>query len=784
MTATASAMTLPRAPRNAGSSYQNSMPSHYSKGARVLSMLAFSYVAFAFINERFLHLFARADGTAPLWLSHWTEYAVILAFGVWRTLAEKNPYTRKRLGFLISAVAVFWWIIPDYLRLPEPYIGALPGQPIFPQLHAPGTLTFFTILLLVLLFGRRVVCGWNCPCVGIRETVGFAFREKTLRSSTAWNWRYTKWFFFALYMIAFVLIMFSGTAYVSPFYSGFLALVGVTYFGSFFIAPLTGNRFYCRYLCPYGATFGLLNHIGYYGIRMDKDACVDCRRCEQVCDMGIPVWQQGKDHGRVTGLEDCMGCGRCVVSCPTDALEFRDVRNEFLPKLRMDGSYLLKRASPSEIAPRIEPSKRAASVRREDWQEDCQSLSLIDAMAQAQRCLDCGVPGCQNACPLHNRIPEWLQALGKGDVEAAAAISHSTSNLPEICGTVCPSHRLCEGACTLNARNGAVIIGALERFVTEEAFRKGWTPQGRKGPANGKTVSIIGAGPAGLACADELNKSGFDVTVYDKRDEIGGLLTYGVPSFKLDKAAIVRRRRLFEEAGINFVLGVDVDSQRLQRLIDTNDAVFLGSGAQRPRVTNLSGQELEGLSDGLEHLSILNTSRLCASQAAPDMMGKRVLVLGGGDTAIDCARSAVRQGSADVTIAYRRGPEQMRAFPKEIAYAREEGVNFAFHQTPEALVGEEKLRGIRFNNSADGHGNVHACDVAIVAFGQDADDNGWLKHLNIATDDRGFFVVDENGGTTHPKVFVGGDNSHGPDLVVTAVAAGRRASQGILASLQ
>ncbi len=777
-------MNLPRTPRAVGAFQQDSLPSRYSAGVRLLSMLAFSYVAFAYVNERFLHWFARADGEAPWWLSHWTEYAVILAFGVWRTLAERNPYTRKRLAFLVGAVAVFWWIIPDYLRLPEPYIGALPRQPIFPQLHAPGTLTFFAILLLVLLFGRRVVCGWNCPCVGIRETVGFAFREKTLRSGTAWNWRYTKWFFFALYMIAFVLIMFSATAYVSPFYGGFLALVGVTYFGSFFIAPLTGNRFYCRYLCPYGATFGLLNHIGYYGIRMDRDACVDCRRCEQACDMGIPVWRQGRDHGRVTGLEDCMGCGRCLLSCPTDALEFRDVRNEFLPRLRMNGSYLLQRPGPPEIAPRMEPPRRAAAARREDWEEDRQPLSLNDAMAQARRCLDCGVPGCQNACPLHNRIPQWLHALGKGDIETAAAISHATSNLPEICGSVCPSHRLCEGACTLKTRNGPVIIGALERCVSEEAFRRGWKPQGRKAPAKGKTIAVVGAGPAGLACADELNQSGFDVTVFDKRDEIGGLLTYGVPSFKLDKAAIARRRSMLEDAGIRFSLGVDVDAERLQRLIDSNDAVFLGSGAQQPRAVNLSGQKLEGVIDGLAYLAALNASRLRTSGAAAEMAGKHVLVLGGGDTAIDCARSAVRQGAREVTIAYRRGPERMRASSKEIAAAREEGINFAFYKTPEEFVGEDKLQGIRFEEKAGGQGMVHACNVAIVAFGQEADDNGWLKRLNIATDERGFVAADEYGRTTHPKVFVGGDNSHGPDLVVTAVAAGRRASQGIQASLQ
>ena len=171
-------------------------------------MLAFGYVAFAFVNGRFLHWFERARRSAVV-AEPLDRVRRDPVFGVWRALAERNPYTRKRLVFLIGAVAVFWRIIPDYLRLPEPYVGALPGQPIFPQLHAPGTLTFFAILLLVLLFGRRVDAGWNCPCVGIRETVGFAFREKTLRGGKAWNWRYIKWFFFALYMIAFVLIMFS-----------------------------------------------------------------------------------------------------------------------------------------------------------------------------------------------------------------------------------------------------------------------------------------------------------------------------------------------------------------------------------------------------------------------------------------------------------------------------------------------------------------------------------------------------------------------------------------------
>jgi ferredoxin len=531
----------PRAPRPAGGGAQDSMPSRYSAGIRALSMLAFAYVVFAFVNARMLHWFEGSDGEPPVWLSHWTEYGVILGFGIWRTLSERNPYTRKRLGFLTAAVAVFWWLLPSYLRIPEPFVGALPGVPVLPQLHAPGTLTFFITLLLVFLFGRRVICGWNCPCVGIRETVGFAFRDRTVRSDTAWRWRHTKWVFFALYLGVFALVMIPGAPYVSPVYSAFLGIVAVTYFGSFFVAPLVGNRFYCRYLCPYGATFGLLNHVGFYGIRMDRDKCVDCRRCEQVCDMGIPVWGQGKEHGRVTGLEDCMGCGRCVVSCPTDALEFRDFRNEFMPRLRMNASYLLKRSEPPELKPRIDPPKRPAGERRRDWREDRRAPTLAEARAQASRCLDCGVPGCRDACPLHNRIPEWMEALAQGDVERAAAIGGSTSNMPEICGALCPKERLCEGGCTLRPHEGAVTIGALEQFVQEEASRQGWRPERPTSPPTGGAAAVIGAGPAGLACADELNKAGVSVTLYDRNETAGGLLSHGVPPLKLAHDAVARR---------------------------------------------------------------------------------------------------------------------------------------------------------------------------------------------------------------------------------------------------
>ena len=628
------------------------------------------------------------------------------------------------------------------------------------------------------LFGRRLICGWNCPCVGIRETVGFAFRTDTPRSDRAWRWRHLKWFFFVLYMIVFALIVIPGSPYVSPIYRGFLALLVVPYFATLLLSPLIGNRSWCRFGCPYAATFSLLNKVGFFGVAMDRDRCIDCRRCEQVCDMAIPIWRQGQDTGRVTAIEECMGCGRCIVSCPTDALEFRDVRNRFLPNLRMNGSHLLWRSETPALPPRVEPPMRPASERKADWHEDLRPLSLEEAVAAARRCIDCGVPGCRNACPLENRIPEWLEALGAGQVEAAATIIQSTSNFPEICGTVCPHHRLCEGGCTLDAAGGPVTIGALERFVTSEAMKRGWHPP-MAAKTNGRTAAMIGAGPAGLACADELNKAGFQVTVFDKRGEAGGMLAYGAPSFRLDKSILVDRRTLLQEAGVRFEFGVEVDETMMHGLVETNDAVFLGMGAQASRPADLPGRELAGVIDGLAYLFAVNASRLGESASPPEVRGRRVLVLGGGDTAIDCARSAVRDGAASVTVAYRRGPEKMRASPEEVTLAGEEGVDFAYHKAPLAFVGEERVEGVRFAAHDGGGGEVLAGDVVVVAIGMLADPPDWLDTLSIATDAGGLIEVDPTGRTTNPKVFAGGDNTHGPDLVVTAIAAGRRASRGI-----
>ncbi len=307
---------------------QASVAGRYSWQVRALCLLAFGLAFFGWLNERQLHWFHN-----PVWLNHFTEYLIILGFGIWRIVAERNPYTRKRLIVLVSCVTVLWWLIPWALPFTEPYFGNLISPPVFPSLHTPGTVTFFLTLIAVVLFGRRVICGWNCPCVGVRETVGFAFRKDTVKSGAAWKFRHSKWLFFAMYVIAsFIIILFSPTGWKATYLTVFYGIIGITYFGTFFVAPLVGNRFYCRYLCGYGATFGLLNRIGFFRIDYDAHTCSDCGLCMKVCDMGIPIVGLGKKHGNVN-VADCMGCGRCITECPTKSLAFHDIRNVVLPAL-------------------------------------------------------------------------------------------------------------------------------------------------------------------------------------------------------------------------------------------------------------------------------------------------------------------------------------------------------------------------------------------------------------------------------------------------------------------
>ncbi len=758
--------TLKYRARSKAATGQGTLPRRYRWWVMALSMAAFTVAFIGWFNESWLYLFE-----SPIWLNRYTEYAIVLAFGVWRIRAESNSYTRKRLMILVMVVTLFWWLIPWLAPVFEPFVGYVWSQPVFPALHTPGTITFFLTLLLVFLFGRRIICGFGCPCVGIRETVGFPFRHITLRSDWAWRLRHTKWFFLLWYVGVMVATQFPPDGWTATMVGLFGAVVGLTYFGSFFIVPITGNRFYCRYLCPFGATFGLLNHAGLYRIKMEREKCIDCQRCEQACDMGIPVWRQGRSTGEVTGIEDCMGCARCVISCPTDALAIEDVRNLLRPQLRQDASHLLKR-QPKGLAPRAEPALRPAAERRGDWSGIDRLFSQGALQQQAERCLDCGVPGCRNACPLGNFIPDWLEAAARGEWKSAGDLVHATSPLPEVCGTICPQHRLCEGACTRTQMEGAVTIGAIERALSERALDAGWQPDKPKS-RTGKKVAVIGTGPAGLSCAERLNSAGVEVQVYDRSDKIGGLLQSGVPSFKFDKDLLARRQTLFEQAGIRFTLGLSVDGAVLSRLLEQNDALFLGLGAQRPHSIKLPGETLSGIEQALGWLENVNAGN------RKSLAGQQVLVIGGGDTAIDCARAALRLEAA-VTVAYRGPEESLRASPKEVSLAREEGARFLFEHTPTACRGETEVTGVAFETSG-GKAVVDAGRV-ILAIGQRADPPAWLENFGIATESDGYITIDARGRTTNRRIWAGGDNTPGPKLAVSAMAAGRTAAEGMLAS--
>ncbi|WP_256645864.1 FAD-dependent oxidoreductase [Thermomonas paludicola] len=441
-----------------------------------------------------------------------------------------------------------------------------------------------------------------------------------------------------------------------------------------------------------------------------------------------------------------------------------------------------------------------------------------DAAHQAGRCLDCGNPYCESKCPVHNYIPNWLQLVQEGRIIEAAALCHETNPLPEMCGRVCPQDRLCEGACTLNDGFGAVTIGAVEKYIVDAAFAQGWRPDLSKVKPTGKRVAVIGAGPAGLACADRLARSGIEATVFDRYEQIGGLLQFGIPSFKLDKAVIATRRGVLEGMGVRFRLGVDVGRDiAIDALLREYDAVFLGLGAYRYTDGGLPGQDLQGVLPALPFL-VQNGRLVTGSEPAgrpiagwedqlvlPDLCGKRVVVLGGGDTGMDCVRSAIRLGAASVTCAYRRDEANMPGSAREVANAREEGVRFLFNRQPLAIErgADGAASGVRVVETrlaeADASGRRHAvaiagsesvivADVVIIAFGFSPQVPAWLQALGVQAQANGRLRVGGNGRlpyqTGHDALFAGGDCVRGADLVVTAVQEGRDAAASIARMLR
>ncbi|MDH5777848.1 MAG: glutamate synthase subunit beta, partial [Gammaproteobacteria bacterium] len=306
---------------------------------------------------------------------------------------------------------------------------------------------------------------------------------------------------------------------------------------------------------------------------------------------------------------------------------------------------------------RHDPEKKSVDERTNEYREIYGTFDQAKAAEQAERCLECGNPYCEWRCPVHNYIPNWLKLVSEGNITAAAELSHRTNSLPEICGRVCPQDRLCEGACTLNDGFGAVTIGSIEKYISDTAFAQGWRPDLSQVHDTGKKVAVIGAGPAGLGCADVLTRNGVKAVVFDKYPEIGGLLTFGIPEFKLEKEVVMNRRAIMEGMGIEFKLNTEIGKDiQFQQLLDDYDAVFMGMGTYDYMTAGIPGEDLPGVHAALDFL-ISNVNHCHNYEKDPadyiSMKGKRVVVLGGGDTAMDCNRTSIRQKAASVTCAYR-----------------------------------------------------------------------------------------------------------------------------------
>jgi glutamate synthase (NADPH) small chain len=457
---------------------------------------------------------------------------------------------------------------------------------------------------------------------------------------------------------------------------------------------------------------------------------------------------------------------------------------------------------------RVDPPKKSLNIRKIEFVEIYEGFSASQSQAQADRCLACGNPYCEWRCPVHNYIPNWLKLVNEGKILEAVELSHQTNSLPEVCGRVCPQDRLCEGSCTLNAEFGAVTIGNIERYITDEAFKMGWKPDLSNVEKTGLKVAVIGAGPAGLACADVLVRNGVTPVVFDRHPEIGGLLTFGIPAFKLDKEVLINRRRIFTEMGIEFRLNTEIGKDvQLNALINEFDAIFVGAGTYQSMRAGLANEDANGVYDALPFL-IANTKHLMnhpQTQDTPyiDMKGKRVVVLGGGDTAMDCVRTSIRQGAAEVTCAYRRDEANMPGSKREVKNAKEEGVQFQFNVQPLSIeinneghvtgvkmvrteLGEPDAKGRRSPVIIEGSEFVLPADAVVMAFGFKPHPMPWLAEHGVNFDGRGRIIAPEDKGyqTDNAKIFAGGDAVRGSDLVVTAISEGRKAAEGILDYLE
>ena len=454
------------------------------------------------------------------------------------------------------------------------------------------------------------------------------------------------------------------------------------------------------------------------------------------------------------------------------------------------------------------PPKRGVSDRKEDFGEIYQEFLKDRAIQQSSRCSQCGVPFCQVHCPLSNNIPDWLKLTAEGRYEEAYQLSQSTNNMPEVCGRICPQDRLCEGNCVIEqSGHGTVTIGSIEKYITEKAWENGWVKPIEITNEKNESVGIIGSGPAGLACGEQLRKKGYKVTIYDRYDRAGGLLIYGIPGFKLEKHVVQRRIKLLEESGIQFVLNFEVGrDSTLTELREKHDAVLIATGVYKAREVKLPGDDLRNIFPAMEFLTASNKKGLgdaveLFDNGTLNAEGKDVVVIGGGDTAMDCLRTSVRQNAKSVKCLYRRDRENMPGSAREVGNAEEEGVEFIWLTSPKEFKGTHKIESVLVDKMKLGEPDESGrrkpvveensdfeikADLVIKALGFDPEDLPKLfNEEKLQVSRWGTIKADfDTMETSVDGVFAAGDIARGASLVVWAIKDGRDAAVSIENYLQ
>ena len=453
------------------------------------------------------------------------------------------------------------------------------------------------------------------------------------------------------------------------------------------------------------------------------------------------------------------------------------------------------------------PSKRTADDRAKDFDEIYRDFSKDRAEEQASRCSQCGVPFCQVNCPLHNNIPDWLMLTAEDRLQEAYEVSAATNNFPEICGRICPQDRLCEGNCVIEKGFESVTIGAVEKYITETAFENGWVKPASPVAERDQSVGIIGAGPAGLSAADMLRRKGYQVTVYDRYDRAGGLLIYGIPGFKLEKDIVERRARLLEDGGVTFKLNCNIGTDiSFDEIREAHDAVLIATGVYKARDIVLPGAGLKGVVPALDYLTASNKKSLGDDvpefdDGSLNAKGKDVVVIGGGDTAMDCVRTAIRQEAKSVKCLYRRNKANMPGSQREVENAEEEGVDFQWLSAPQAFTGDEAVEAVMAQRihlgQADETGRQVPqiiedstykldADLVIKALGFDPEDlPGLFDQDALRVSKWGTVAIDwKTMMTDMPGVFAAGDIVRGASLVVWGVRDGRDAAERIHAFVE